>query len=216
MKTNRLLIEEMKEDLRSDAWLSVVDIYEPLIKKWASRFGRFDCEVADVAQDVLCTVVRELPNFVHNGRTGAFRNWLRTITINQIRASWQKQKRRAIHGENVQSLLAELADPHSDLVELWNQEHDQHVCENLLERVGNDFDATTMTAFRQFVLEGVDSNEIAKQLKISTAQIYKYKFRVMQRLYEIAASAKDRGLDYVVGSVLSKLQNPEAQNSKIA
>ena len=38
-------------------------------------------DVDDLVQEVLAVVLRELPQFEHNGRTGAFRRWLRTILL---------------------------------------------------------------------------------------------------------------------------------------
>ena len=105
MKTNKLMIAKAKVDFGSEVWTDLVSIYQPLIEKWVQRLDRVNKDVSDITQDVLCAVVIELPNFEHNGRTGAFRNWLRTITVNRLRRHWMKQKRnRQESGESEQVL----------------------------------------------------------------------------------------------------------------
>jgi DNA-directed RNA polymerase specialized sigma24 family protein len=39
----------------------------------------------DLAQEVMLVIVREMPHFEHSGRKGAFRNWLRMITVHRRR-----------------------------------------------------------------------------------------------------------------------------------
>ena len=206
MKTNKILIAKVQEDLDCEEWISVVKIYEPLIAKWASRFGGVTDEIADVTQDVLCIVVRELPKFVHNGRTGAFRTWLKTITINRLRQLWRQQARKPVVGaEFNEEALQLLADPDSELSDRWNLEHDQHVFEQILNRVSGEFDEKTMTAFRKFVIEGKDSRTVANELGVSAGQIYKYKFRVMKRMKALVFSLNESGLDTIVGSVVEEI-----------
>ncbi len=203
MKTNRILIAKVRQDLACEEWTSLVEIYQPLISQWASRFGGSADEIADIAQDVLYVVVRDLSKFEHNGRTGAFRNWLKTITINRLRQLWKQQaRRRIVNSEFNEEALQSLTDPNSELSIRWNREHDQHVFDQVISRVSREFDEKTMTAFRKFVIEGQDSQAVAKELGVSAAQVYKYKFRVVQRMKSLVVSiAEPAGLDSVFNGV---------------
>ena len=67
------------------SWRRLNDIYNPLIRRWVRPYVDQQADVDDVAQDVLTALVRELPRFEHNGRPGAFRAWLRAITVNRLR-----------------------------------------------------------------------------------------------------------------------------------
>src|SRR2546421_7649752 len=76
------------------AWRSLADLYRPFIVGWLVRSGLDRQDVDDVAQDVLTTLVTELPRFRHSGTTGAFRAWLRTVTVNGARLHWRKARRQ--------------------------------------------------------------------------------------------------------------------------
>ena len=60
---------------------------------------------------------------------GAFRSWLRTITVNRLRTLWRTRRGRAVAagGSDIGQMLDQLADPNSDLSRRWDQQHDQHV-----------------------------------------------------------------------------------------
>src|SRR5262245_12702951 len=67
------------------AWAKMVALYQPLIFGWLQRHSVPRQEAADLTQEVLVVVVRELRDFVHAGHPGSFRGWLRTITVNRGR-----------------------------------------------------------------------------------------------------------------------------------
>ena len=197
MKTNKLIIAKAKMDNDSEVWSTLVNCYQPLIEKWVRRFNIYDHDVADITQEVLCVLVVELQKFEHSGRTGAFRNWLRTITVNRIRQHWCREKRnQVVDGFDTEQALRQLADPCSELSQRWNQEHDQHIVEQLLARAELEFDEVTMKAFHRFAILNEDVNEVGKDLSISAGQIYKYKFRVLKRLREIGKSFENLGLEF--------------------
>ena len=184
MKTSKLLLQRAKENHQSEDWNRLVSIYAPLIRRWLTRCGVHENDTLDLAQEVLCTLVTDLPRFEHNGRTGAFRNWLRTITVNRCRRLWEQKKRHVPLAGSMdgQVLLQQLADPKSETSKRWDQEHDQFVLSRVLQLLTQEFDETTMEAFRRSAIEGQTAKHIAEQLEVSVGQVYKYKFRVMQRL----------------------------------
>ena len=49
----------------------------------------------DVVQEVLTTVVQELPGFRNARQQGAFRAWLRRIAVNRMRTFWRGRRRHA-------------------------------------------------------------------------------------------------------------------------
>ena len=86
-ETSATLLERLNDRSDSGAWRRLVDLYSPLIKAWLRHHGVSASDAEDLTQDVLGVVVREVARFQHNGRPGAFRTWLRTITINCLRQS---------------------------------------------------------------------------------------------------------------------------------
>ena len=151
--TSATLLQRLRNHADASAWGRLVDIYSPLIRSWLRRYNVPDGEADDLTQDILKAVVCHLPGFRHNGRPGAFRSWLRTITVNQARQSWRSGHGRAWPAR-LAAALDELADPASELSLLWDREHDEHVLRRLLEMTKPEFRPATWEAFRRLAIGG--------------------------------------------------------------
>src|SRR5438132_204605 len=132
--TSVSLLERLSLAPDEDTWKRFVDLYMPLIRGWLRRYSVTQQDAEDLAQDVLTVVVRELTHFHHNRQPGAFRSWLRTVTVNRLRALWRTRRGRDVAtGDGaVAQMLDELADPNSSLSKLWDQQHDQYVARRLM------------------------------------------------------------------------------------
>jgi RNA polymerase sigma-70 factor (ECF subfamily) len=175
------------------AWRRIVDLYQPLIHGWLIRQAVLPQEADDLTQDILAAVVRELGRFAHTGRPGAFRSWLRTITVNRAREFWRsgKCRARAVGGSEFLQRVEQLEDPSSAVGQQWNEEHDQHVLRRLLVLMEQEFEPTTVRAFRRLALDGAAAREVADELGMSVAAVYGAKSRVLQRLRLEAAGLID-------------------------
>ena len=189
--TSVSLLERLR--LRPDAasWQRLVELYTPLVRGWLRRHLMVEQDAEDVLQEVLGVLVRKLPRFQRQPRPGAFRRWLRSITLNCLREFWRAQRGRPVPAGDgrVAQLLDELADPRSALSRLWDREHDRHVTHWLLEQIRPHFTATTWAAFRRVVLDGVPPAEVAAELGVSVNAVFIAKSRVLTRL-----RAEGRGL----------------------
>jgi RNA polymerase sigma-70 factor (ECF subfamily) len=128
MNTTSLGLLERLKHARPDAseWRKLRDIYLPMIRHWLSRLPNLHDEVDDLTQEVLLVLFRELPSFERR-RDGSFRAWLRQITVNRMFAYYKTQRKQplAMGGPQTDQLLAQLADPTSDLARQWDQDHDR-------------------------------------------------------------------------------------------
>lgn len=169
-------------------WRRFQEIYAPLIGRWLGRVPGLYEDAADLAQDVLVVVFRELPNFERQ-REGSFRTWLRNVTLNRTRAYWKERRRRPIVGidEATDNFLAQLEDPASALSREWDREHDRFVLRKLLDIVQSDFAPATWESFRRFALEGTPAVKVAAVLGISENAVLLAKSRILKRLREEAA-----------------------------
>src|SRR4051794_40657736 len=124
-ETSATLLQRLNDRSDSVAWQRLVDLYTPLINSWLLRQGVSAEDAEDLTQEVLGIIVREVSRFQHNGRSGAFRTWLRTITINCLRQAWRSRSVRpqTTRLPDVDSALDQLADPASDLSRRWDREH---------------------------------------------------------------------------------------------
>src|SRR5262249_49675886 len=151
---------------------------------WLRRYGLAECDADDLAQDILLVVLRELPYFHHNRRTGAFRNWLRRIVVHRYQDFIRAKRYRPLAGGDSEfsEQLLQLEDPDSSLSRHWDQEHDQHVVRKLLALIERDYQEATWNAFCGVMLSGEAPAKVATRLGISVNSVLLAKSRVLARL----------------------------------
>jgi RNA polymerase sigma-70 factor (ECF subfamily) len=194
MNTTSLGLLERLKHATPDAleWHRLRDIYSPMIRHWLSRLPNLHDEVDDLTQEVLVVLFRELPSFERR-RDGSFRAWLRQITVNRMYAFCKTRRKQplAMGGPETDQLLAQLADPTSDLARQWDQDHDKHVFEKLLAIVEGDFEPITWQAFTRFALEGRLAAQVAGELGLTESAVVQAKSRILKRLREEAGGLLD-------------------------
>lgn len=177
------LIQYLCRD-NQEAWQEADRLYRPMISGWLNRYRLQTGDVEDITQEVMAKVAAKIGEFDHNGRIGAFRNWLRLITVNTLQNHFSKLNRRAekLGTSTVRELIDHLADPNSGLSRAFNVEHDQHILMRLLESVSSQFQEETLQVFRLHVLDGVSAEEVATQTGVGVHAIYMAKSRVLRAL----------------------------------
>jgi len=193
LPTSKSLLAKARDRSDQVAWHRLTELYSPLIEKWVRHHVAQRADEEDVVQDVLTTLVRELPRFDHNQRPGAFRAWLRTITVHRLRAYWERRDPRppATGGSRHHEALAQLADPASALSQAWDLEHDRHVTKTLLGSIRLEFQPATWQAFERQVQHGHSASQAAAELGLSVNAVLIAKSRVLKRLREKAAGLVD-------------------------
>ena len=176
-----------------NAWKDLTDLYHPLIIGWLRRQGVAACDLDDLSQEILLSVVKYLPSFEHSGRPGAFRSWLRTIACNRTIDYWRgiDAGTESSGTKGAAAALQEIKDPHSDLNRRWDEEHDRYVLGCLLDLVEEEFEPTTLKAFRRVTLDGVSGAEAAKELGLTVPAVYMAKSRVLKRIRQKAEGLID-------------------------
>lgn len=186
------LLDDLRTRPDGPAWQRFAEVYQPWLRGWLRSQGLQPADVDDLVQDVLAVLVRELPNFRHNGRKGAFRTWLRGITVNCLRQQWRARRRvPEPGGRGFEETLNQLADPRSPLTQVWERDHDQHLVRQLLQRVAADFEPRTWQAFRGFMLEGRGAAAVAAELGMSEGAVWTAKSHVLKRLRTVGRDLLD-------------------------
>jgi RNA polymerase sigma-70 factor (ECF subfamily) len=182
--TSVSLLARLRLQPDNDSWALFVKLYAPLIRGWLRRYSIKEEDAEDLAQEVMAVVVRELSHFQHNQQRGAFRSWLRTVTVNQLRALWRSRRGRAeASGDSdIARMLDQLADPESCLSRLWEEQHDQHVARRLMELIEPQFEVKTWQAFRRVAVDGMKAAKVAEELGMSVNAVLIAKCRVVSRL----------------------------------
>lgn len=176
------LLEKLRQPHAEVAWRRFVQLYTPLLHRWARRTGFAQNEALDLVQEVFAHLVQQLPHF-HYDRSKKFRGWLRTLAVNK----WKEIKRR--RQDRAGPLPAELADPAADPADLFAEaEFQQILYSRALELMRTDFPGTTWQAAKAVILEGKTPGQAAAELGLSPGAVHAACFRVRARLREELAS----------------------------
>lgn len=192
-ETSASLLERLRGQPDQADWRRWTELYLPLLRGWLRRHGLQAADVDDLVQDVLAVVVRELPTFQHNRRTGAFRRWLRTILLHRLRDFWRARRSRPRTAGDSQllRLIEQLSDPNDPLGRMWDEEHDRYLVRRLLEQIEGEVAPSTWKAFRRVVIEGREEETVAGELGMSVNAVFIAKSRVLSRLRRAAGAFLD-------------------------
>jgi RNA polymerase sigma-70 factor (ECF subfamily) len=103
-ETSASLLQRVRDGSDQEAWRKLESIYSPLIRGWLRRDVLLDSNnTDDIVQDVMAVLVRRIEEFDRQ-RSGSFRAWLKSITVNCLRQSLRKQRRPG-QGVGCRSLL---------------------------------------------------------------------------------------------------------------
>ncbi|MCH9655986.1 MAG: sigma-70 family RNA polymerase sigma factor [Planctomycetes bacterium] len=186
MDTSASLLESLRVEPEGIAWQTLCDLYSPMLRNWLIRNGASQSDVEDLVQDVLVVIVRRIPDFQRGSQCGSFRSWLKTITINCLRDHWRRKKRQDISpgGTDFVATINQLADPHSGVSKLWDQEYKEQTIHYLLNQIQAQFSEKTRLAFQRFVLDDLSADKVAQELDMSPNAVFIAKSRVMACLRE--------------------------------
>lgn len=183
-ETSLSLLDRVCQQTDSESWDRLVELYAPLLRRWLKRYEVQHADAEDLLQEVFTVLVRELPKFKHNRRTGAFRSWLRTILVHRLRDYWRSRqyRPRATGKTGFLDQLDELAADTSGVSQVWNREHDEYVMKRLMDTVQGQFEPKTWQAFRRQVVDGLRADAVAAELGVSLGSAYVAKSRVLNAL----------------------------------
>jgi RNA polymerase sigma-70 factor (ECF subfamily) len=148
-------------------------------------------DVEDVSQNVFIVVLRRIPEFEHNGRTGAFRAWLRQILANELR----RFHRNCLAAHKTSCVepteLLGYEDPQSDLSREWDRAFEAHIFDVAKTSVRTEFEESSWKAFELSVLEGKPTAEVATMLGLSDNAVRLARSRILRRLRDEVAALED-------------------------
>lgn len=182
--TTRMTLVQRIRSGEDESWREVEQMYTPLIRATLRQFGFQAQDIDDLTQEVMLSLHRKLEQFEHNGRTGAFRRWLRVVTTNQAKVFLRRPSFRT---DVVVDDIESLADDESCVAREFEKQHDLHVLAVMMSRVAADFTPNTMESFRRYVIEGQEVERVARDLNMSSQAIYIAKSRVLRSLRAMAA-----------------------------
>jgi RNA polymerase sigma-70 factor (ECF subfamily) len=185
-QTRASLLVRIRDAADRTAWLQFVDLYAPLVYRFARKRGLQDADAADLTQEVLQAVAAASRRLEYDPARGTFRGWLFTVARHRLHNFLlQRRRYQATHTQpdSVQAL-----DEHpgrgSDEEALWEQEYRQRLFDWAAEQVRGEFQESTWRAFWGTAVEGQGAKEVAQALGLSPGAVYIAKSRVLARLRE--------------------------------
>jgi RNA polymerase sigma-70 factor (ECF subfamily) len=163
-----------------------VDIYAPLIYRFAQRHGLQDADAADLTQEVLGAVARSAARLDYDPGRGSFRGWLLRVVRNEMYDFGAARRRQqcGTGDTDVKRRLEEQPAPPEEEVAAWEKEYERQLFASACEQVRQDFHGPTWRAFWLTAIQGKSGKEVADLLGMTTAAVYLAKRRVIARLRE--------------------------------
>lgn len=165
------------------AWTEFVRLYASVIYGFARQRGRQDADAADLMQEVLRAVARNIPSYEKS--KGSFRGWLYTITRNKLYNQLDSQKRhpRGSGDSDAQRRLDEQPG-RENAEDTWDREYERKAFMWAADRIRNEFQESTWKAFWLTAVDGLAAKDVGQQLGLSPGAVYVAKSRVLARLRE--------------------------------
>jgi RNA polymerase sigma-70 factor (ECF subfamily) len=181
-ETTSSLIRRVQDPTDAGAWAEFVQLYEPLLLRYAYGLHLQEADARDVVQEVFAALLKALPGFELDPSRGRFRTWLWQVTCNTA-ADWMRRRKRQGAAEERWRELRE-GDPEPDD---WAEEHFRRVLEHALEQVRTEAQPRTWDCFERHILQARRSAEVAAELNLTANAVYVNASRVLARLRERCA-----------------------------
>jgi RNA polymerase sigma-70 factor (ECF subfamily) len=186
--TRQTLLIRIKDANNEAAWSEFVEIYTPLLYRFAERRGISASERADIIQETLRSVTGAIERFEHNQAVGSFRGWLYTVARSKIANHFRQQARRpqAIGGTTMAMKVQEQPDPKDEVD--WVKDYRQRLFEWAAQKVKQEFAENTWAAFWRTSVDDEEVSVVCETLEMSRGAVYVAKSRVVARIREKIAS----------------------------
>lgn len=183
--TRPSLLLRIRDSHDADAWGQFIEIYSPLVHRFAIKRGLQEADSADLTQDVMRTVARSIGKLDYDPKIGRFRGWLFKVAHSKLINLVNRRKREPVGSGDTQigEIISSQASTQND-EELWNREYEQHLFQWAAEQVKGQFKASTWEAFWLSAVENKSVKETAEKVGISEGAVYIAKSRVLARLKE--------------------------------
>lgn len=164
------------------AWRRLVQLYSPMVYRWARKAGLQKNDSQDVVQDVFLAVASDIDHFRRSRPGDSFRGWLWTIGRHKILDHFRKKKLLvpAVGGsaarQRIEQFSANQAGSDDECGEICRLRH------RAVALLREQFENYTWQAFHRTVIQGDRPTDVARDLGISVATVYRAKFQVLSRL----------------------------------
>jgi RNA polymerase sigma-70 factor (ECF subfamily) len=167
------LLERLRKPSEAAAWNYFVELYSPLLFRWAKRAGLQDSDAGDLVQDVFVILWKKLPTFRYD-RSQSFHAWLKTVFLNE--------HRQRLRSPRPAALGSSFETPGDSSEQLDDPEHRAYLIRRAFALIEREFAPLQTRAFREYVLRERSVDDVARELGLSVGTIYAIKSKVLSKL----------------------------------
>ena len=190
--TRASLLLRLRNPWDEAAWREFVELYAPLVYGYARKQGLQDADAANLSQDVLGAVAGAIGRLEYDPAKGAFCNWLFTVVRRKLSNWRQAQKNRpdSNNGVGIGRLLDQFPAPQEGKA-AWEAEWEQRLFAWSCARARREVTDVTWQAFWRTAIDDQPGKQVAADLGLSVAAVYRARSRVLARLKKLVQSAQE-------------------------
>ena len=181
-ETRESLILRLPSATDAEAWQEFIDLYEPLVIRFARRRGLQDADAREIAQNVFISVAKAVDRWQPDRERGKFRAWLFRIARNQL-INWVAKHSRG-RGTGRTSHLDAMAqiDASPRQKEVLEQDYRRELFRLAAAHVRESFSQSSWDAFWRTSVLGESIESVATNLEMSHGAIYIARSRITARM----------------------------------
>jgi RNA polymerase sigma-70 factor (ECF subfamily) len=185
-RTSPSLLGRLQQDARDEAaWGEFVRRYGAQVLRWCRKWHLQEADAQEVAQNVLLKLADKMRTFQYDP-SRSFRAYLKTLTNYALCDFLESRKRPGAAGAGGSTALERLHTiaARDDLLDGLKAAFDQELVEEAMQRVRPRVEPHTWEAFNLTAIEGLSGAEVAHQLGLKVATVFKARSKVQRMLRE--------------------------------
>lgn len=200
--TRQSLLARLSQWDDQESWQVFFDTYWKLIYRTAKQAGLSEHEAEEAVQETIISVARQMPDFKYRTSRwgGSFKQWLLRLTKWRIGDQFRKRRKDRLRvcygGEDFnEDPMEQIPDPMADkLNQLWDREWEHNLLAAALERAKQRVHPRDYQVYYLSTIKQWSGLRVARNMKVSLAQVYTIKHRVSKEVKAILARLKDTDL----------------------
>lgn len=184
-ETRESLILRLPTAADAQAWREFIDLYEPLILRFAKRRGLQDADAREVAQNVMIAVAKAVDRWQPDRERGRFRAWLFRIARNQLINYVKKHASQNASGYSSSAVAIDPFDRSAELKSQVDLDYRREMFRLAAAHVRDSFSENSWIAFWQTSVMGQPVELVSRQLGITPGAIYVARSRIIARIKSI-------------------------------
>ncbi len=189
--TTSTVLANLQDFHNHAAWDHFVSRFRLPVFRFARSIGLGESDAEDVAQETLATFAQSFRTGHYDRSKGRLSQWLFGIAYRKALDERRKgAKRYTAPSSSIAGNLDELVVDEA-VTASWDQEWEQSLLEQCLDRVRNEVEPISYEAFERVVKQNQDAAQAAQELGVNIKVVYNAKHRILKRIRVLRAELEN-------------------------